>query len=313
MDSILKVKLSKLNLKNPVLVASGTFGYAQEYKELFDVSTLGGIITKTITLKPKSGNPPPRIIETPCGVLNSIGLQNSGVEDFIKKKLPLLKKLNTTIIVSIGGDDAEEFSEITKRLEKIDLISALEINLSCPNIMHELPTGIQEEGKSLISQDAYLTFEVVRAIRKVTKKTLIPKLSPNITDIVTIARSCYDAGCDALSIANTYIGMAVDIKKKKPYLENITGGLSGPAIKPLTLRLVWEIFQEIDLPIIASGGIMNHEDAIEFMLAGARAIAIGTGIMVNPNIVQEITTGIKKYLTENNISSVEELIGAMKV
>jgi len=308
----LKIKIASLELKNPILAASGTFGYGQEYKQLFDIGILGGIVTKTITLEPKEGNFSPRIAETPCGILNSIGLQNKGVEDFIKNKLPLLKDLNTAIIVSIAGNDSDEFREITERLENTEGIDAFEINLSCPNIVYELSADLEED-KFLIAQDVYLTFAMVRAVRKVTKKPLIPKLSPNVTDIVSIAQSCYDAGADALCIANTHLGMAVDIKDRKPKLYSITGGLSGPAIKPLTLRLVWEVYQEIDLPLIASGGIMDWEDAIEFVVTGAKAVAIGTSTIVNPNAACEIIAGIKKYLDKNNIDSIESLVGSINL
>ncbi len=311
-NDILKTNIAEMGLKNPVLVSSGTFGYAEEYKELFDVNKLGGIITKTITLKPKKGNASPRIMETPCGVINSIGLQNPGVDDFIKNKMPKLKEIDTAIIVSIGGSDTEEFEEIVRRLEKVRGIDGLEINLSCPNIISELVTGFTEESNLLIAQDAYLTFEKVRAVRKLTKRTIIPKLSPNVTDMVSIARSCYDAGADAISIANTYSAMAIDIKTRKPFLGNIIGGLSGPAIKPLTLKFVWEVSQTIDLPIIASGGIMNYKDALEFIIAGARAVAVGTGNIIDPKLSVEIIKEIEKYLNENNISSIKDLEGAIE-
>lgn len=312
-DSILNVEFSNIRLKNPVLVASGTFGYAEEYKDFIDVEKLGGIITKTITLEPKKGNDPPRIAETPCGLINSIGLQNSGLDDFIKNKLPALEKLNTILVVSIGGNESEDFEKIAERLDKIDAIDAIEINLSCPNVIHELMVGTGGEGKLLIAQDCYLTFEMVRAIRKKTNKVIIPKLSPNVTDMVSIARSCYDAGADALSIANTYSAMAVDIEKRKPLIGNITGGLSGPAIKPLNLRFVWEVSQAVDLPIIASGGIMSYKDALEFIITGANAVTIGTGNMVDVKMSIKVIEGIKKYLIEKNIKSVKDLYNSIKI
>lgn len=312
-DNLLQVELDGLYFKNPILVASGTFGYGQEYEELINLDKLGGIITKTITLEPKKGNSPPRVRETSCGLLNSIGLQNEGLKKFLDTKIPKLKGISTNVIVSIGGSEVSEFKELVEELDKVDEIDALEINLSCPNIIYEMTDGFESEGKRLIAQDVFLTFEVVRTVRKVTNKIIIPKLSPNVTDIIPIARSCYDAGADALTIANTHLGMAVDIERRKTIFENIKGGLSGPAVKPLILRLVWEVHQEIDLPIIASGGIITGEDATEFIITGANIVSVGTGTFINPKAALEIRSYLENYMKEKDIKSIKELSGSIKI
>jgi dihydroorotate dehydrogenase (NAD+) catalytic subunit len=300
----LSVKIGKLSLKNPVLVASGTFGYGEEYKGLVDINKLGAIITKTITLKPKAGNKPPRIAETPQGMLNSIGLENCGSETFIKEKLSFLKTLKTAFIVSIAGYTKEEFSKLAKRLED-EGVKAVELNISCPNIEYR-------KGKLNFSQDAKSTYAVVRQVKKSTRLTIITKLSPNVTDISEIAKAAEEAGSDALSLINTLLGMAVNISTRTPLLGNITGGLSGPAVKPVALRMIWEAYNSVKIPLVGMGGIMDASDAIEFIISGAAAIGIGTANFINPEASLEIIGGIKKYMKENKIKNVKSLIGTLK-
>jgi len=300
----LSVKIGKLKLKNPVMAASGTFG--PEYGELTDINSLGAYIAKTITLKPRIGNTPPRIAETASGMLNSIGLENKGVEDFIKNRLPLLKKIRVPIIVSIAGEYDRELKELARRLDKIKKVEALEINLSCPNIKHGNRQG-------LIAQDKIATYEAVKAVRKATGLTLIVKLSPNVTDITNIAKAAEKAGADALSLVNTFIGMVVDIETKKPKLGNITGGLSGPAIKPLALKFVWDAYNAVHIPVIGIGGITDYKDAVEFILCGATAVQVGTANFVNPDTFIEIIGGIRKYLVINKIKDVRNLVGKLEI
>ncbi|MFH1338639.1 MAG: dihydroorotate dehydrogenase [Candidatus Omnitrophota bacterium] len=300
----LSVKVGRLKLSNPVLVASGTFGYGEEFKDLINPDKLGAIITKTITLLPRQGNPMPRIIETPCGLLNSIGLQNEGIDSFIKRKIPYLAEVSAKVIVSIAGESAEEFKRLTEILDRKNAVDAIELNLSCPNIRGRT---------TIIAQDPKTTYQTVRAARKSTKKTLIAKLSPNVTDIVCIARSAYDAGCDALSLINTVYGMSVDLEKKAPHLAGVWGGLSGPAIKPIALYTVCQVARKIKLPIIGIGGVMNAGDALEFILAGATAIEVGTANFVNPRASIEIVAGIKQYLIKHKIKDIKNLIGALKI
>jgi len=299
----LEGKLGSLKLKNPVMVASGTFG--PEYGELLDINTLGAYIAKTITLNARIGNPPPRVCETPSGMLNAIGLENGGLDDFIKNKLPILRRLRIPVIASIAGDDPAEFRELARALGKIKRISALEINLSCPNVKH---------GKRnfLIAQDEEATYEIVRAVRRSTKLTIIAKLSPNVTDIKRIAKAAEKAGADAVSLINTLIGMAVDIEKKEPVLGNITGGLSGPAIKPVALNMVREAYSATKIPVIGIGGIMDYKDAVEFMLCGASAVQVGTANFVHPAASTGIVNGIKSYMAANGMKEIKELIGALK-
>lgn len=302
MKNNLSVKIGKLKLKNPVMVASGTFGYAEEFASLVDLKKLGAIITKTITLKPKKGNPPPRTVETASGMLNAIGLENPGIKVFIKEKLPFLRKIGVPIIVSISADNDLEFVELTKILNKTAGVSAIELNLSCPNL-----------GTSrMVSQLDKATYRVVKAVRAATKLTLITKLTPNVTDIGLIARAAVAADTDAISLVNTFLAMAVDKDSKCPKLANITGGLSGPAIKPIALRMVWEVARTVYVPIIGMGGIMNTEDALEFIVAGATAVAVGTGSFVNPKASIEIIEGIKKYLAQKKIKDIKDLIGSIK-
>ena len=303
----LEVEIAGIKLKNPVMTASGTFGYGQEYAPFVDLNRLGAMILKGITLKPKMGNPPPRVIEIPSGMLNSIGLQNVGVEALIKEKLPYLKKYNTPVIINISGDTIEEYVELARRLEEISVkmgVAGLEVNISCPNV---------KKGGMAWGTDAKATYKIVSSIRKITTLPLIVKLTPNVTDIKIMAQAAEEAGADALSLINTLVGMVVDIDSRKPKLANVSGGLSGPAVKPVALWLVWQVFQMVKIPIIGIGGIINVEDALEFIIAGARAIEIGTANFVNPRVTIEIIEGIEKYLTKNNIKDVNELVGSMKI
>ena len=299
----LKVNLGKLKLKNPVMAASGTFGYGAEYSEFVNLNNLGAVVVKGLSLKPMAGNPPPRIYETPCGMLNSIGLQNIGVEVFIKEKLSYLKQFDTKIIVNFFGDSIKEYVKTAERLSSVNGIHALEMNISCPN---------KQAGWSIFGTDPKVTFKVVSAVRKITDLTLIVKLSPNVTDIALMAKAAEDAGADAVSVINTLTGMAINAKTRQPRLANIIGGLSGPAIKPIALRMVWESHKAVRIPIIGMGGIISAEDAIEFMLAGASAVAVGTANFVNPKAAQDIIDGMKLFMIEEHISDVKELIGRLK-
>jgi dihydroorotate dehydrogenase (NAD+) catalytic subunit len=298
----LKVKIGSIEMRNPVTVASGTFGYGEEFERLADIKNLGAIVSKTITLNARVGNKPPRIAETPAGMLNSIGLENPGVDKFLKEKLPVMAKHKIPIIVSIAGESKEEYREIAARLDKVSRIDGIEINISCPNAH----TG------ELIAQNERLTAEVVEAVKSATKKTVITKLSPNVTSIVSIAKAAEEAGSDAISLINTITAMAVDIRKKESRLGNITGGLSGPAIKPIALHMVWKVYHSVKIPIIGIGGIMDWQDAVEFILCGARAVMVGTANFVNPNAAAEIGKGIEEYLKDNGIADVGKLVGRLK-
>lgn len=299
----LGVKIGKIKLKNPVMAASGTFGYAKEFEKLVNLRGIGAVITKTITLNPRQGNPMPRICETAAGMLNAIGLQNEGFDSFIKEKMPYLSKIGAPVIVSISGNNIDEFFILARRLDKIKSISGIELNISCPNI----------KGEGLVAQDSKAAYEVVKAVRKVTNKTIITKLSPNVTDIVEIAESAEDAGSNAISLVNTFLGMAIDIETKKPKLGNITGGLSGPCIKPIALRMVHEVSKNIDIPVIGIGGIMNADDAIEFLIAGASAIQVGTANFIEPGICGKIIKGIENYLKRHKIEKIEDIIGSLDI
>lgn len=301
----LSISLGKLKLKNPVLVASGTYGYGTEYAELVNPEELGGVVTKTITLEPRPGNPPPRLAETPSGLLNSIGLDNVGWEVFFKEKLPFLRKLNTAVIVSIAGRDVEELVALAGRVSGAKGVAAIELNLSCPNIKYG--------GKKIcFAQDRKATLLIVKGVRAVTKLPVIAKLSPNVTDIVEIAKTCQEGGADILALVNTFLGMAVNVSKKKPKLAVITGGLSGPAIRPLALGCVWQVAQSVSLPIIGIGGIEDTSSALEFVLAGASAVSIGTANFIDPQTPLKIVAGIKEYLQENGISKFKDLVGKLK-
>ncbi len=299
----LSCKIGKLSLKNPIMVASGTFGYGDEFKGLVDVDKLGAIVTKTVTLNPREGNLPPRIVETPSGMLNSIGLENPGVKVFIEKKLSFYKKLSTKLIVSIAGRTKDEFLKISKRLEDKG-VKAVELNISCPNIKYK-------KGKLSFSQDPKSTFDVVKLVKKSTRLTVITKLSPNVTDIAEIAKASEDAGSDAISLINTLSGMAIDIDTRSSVLGNVTGGLSGPAIKPVALRCVWEVYNAVKIPVIGMGGIMNLRDAIEFFIAGASCISVGTANFVYPSVALSILTDIKRFMNKNKLRNIKQLTGSL--
>jgi len=299
----LSVKIGKLDLKNPVMVASGTFGYAEEFKDFFDLKKLGAIVTKTITIRARSGNLPPRTCETPAGMLNSVGLENPGIDEFIEEKIPFLKKLGIPVIVSIAAEeDPEEFSILVKQLDKISEISAIELNISCPNL-HK---------NKLISQDAESTFALVSAVRQLTEKTLIAKLSPNVVSISEIALAAQNAGSDAIALINTLTGMSIDVHKRIPKLASWIGGLSGPAIRPVAVKMVWETYNKIKIPIIGMGGIMDIQSALEFFIAGATAVSVGTVNFINPRASVEIISGLKEYMVDNNIQDLSNLIGRLK-
>ncbi|MEK7449750.1 MAG: dihydroorotate dehydrogenase [Planctomycetota bacterium] len=288
----LTVTVGPLKLKNPVILASGTFG--RELSQYINLAEVGGVISKSITLEPRGGNPPPRLLETPAGIINSIGLENPGLKTFCREYLPWLKTVKTTRIVSVAGENANEFKEITVALSRQKGIDALELNISCPNIAR---------GNLTIGSSASLTKEVVKKARKATKYPLIVKLSPNVTDIVQIARAAVAGGADIISLVNTFRALAIDWKTGQPRLGNITGGLSGPAIKPMALWMVWQVAQNIKTPVIGIGGIMTAEDALEFMAAGARAVQIGTANIVNPNASVKIISDLKKILTKEKCAS----------
>jgi len=297
----LTVRIGQMILKNPVIVSSGTFGFGEEFEDFLDLDDLGAIIPKGISLNPMQGNPPPRIFETEGGILNSIGLQNPGVKEFIRNKLPYYRNLKTHVIVNFFGNTQKEYVELARILDNIEGISGLEMNISCPNIKR---CGI------VFGCDPQMAYRLVRAVRKATQLTLIVKLSPNVTDIASMAKSVEEAGADAVSLVNTFRAMAINIHSRKPELGNVIGGLSGPAIKPIALRMVWEVNEAVKIPIIGMGGIMNAEDAIEFILAGASAIQIGTVNLINPRAGIEILTGLKKYLIQNKVTEIQRLVGS---
>src|SRR3989338_4846554 len=309
MKNKLAVQIGKLNLKAPVLAASGTFGYGEEFADFFGLRQLGAIVTKTVTLRPRPWNLPPRTCEVPAGMLNSIGLENPGIEIFIKEKLPVLQKIGVPIIVSIAAETPEELVEIIKQLNETN-IRAIELNLSCPNVKREKFIGLKPE--TLIAQHIPWTKIFVSSARKNTEKTLITKLSPNVTDITEIALAAETAGSDALALVNTLIGMAVDTEKRVPKLAAFTGGLSGPAIRPIAVRMVWETFRKIKIPIIGMGGIIDTPSALEFFLAGAAAVAVGTANFINPRVTAEIISGLKEYLRRHKLGSITDLTGGLK-
>jgi len=305
MNSIdLSVKIGKLKLKNPVLLASGTVGYGNEISELTDLSRIGGIVTKSVSLKPRKGNPPQRIVETPSGMLNAIGLANVGVEVFIKEKIPFLKKLNTTLICNIAASSVEEYVECVKILNEEEKISAFEINVSCPNV---------KEGGLIFGNDISSVGRITEQVRKETEKPIIIKLSPNVPKISDFAAVVKKEGGDAVSAINTLVGTSFDIYSRKPKIKNVTGGLSGPAIKPIALAKVLEIKRSVDIPIVGIGGIMNWKDAVEFMIVGASAIQIGTANFINPNVSNEVVDGLHEFCKSQNIQSITALIGSYQI
>jgi len=296
----LKIKLGRISLKNPVLAASGTFGYGEEYSRFIDLNELGGIITKTVTLEPREGNRPPRLAETPSGLLNSIGLENPGLKIFLREKLPFLQQFNTALVVNIAGEKEEEYLRLAERLGRVKGIDALEINISCPNVKN---AGL------IFGTNPNLVFSLVKRIREVTDIPLITKLTPNVTDIAEIAQAAEEAGTEALSLINTLLAMAIDVETRKPKLGDVTGGLSGPAIRPIAVRMVRQTFQKVNLPLIGVGGIMTAEDALEFILAGASAVAIGTANFIDPKTMIKVKEGIGEYLQRNNIREFKDLVG----
>ncbi len=298
----LEVNIGGMRLKNPVMTASGTFGYGEEYAEFIDLNRLGAVVVKGLSLLPKEGNPPPRVVETASGMLNAIGLQNIGIEHFISEKLPFLRRFDTAVIVNFFGDSVGEYVEAAARLSSVDGIHGLEMNISCPN---------KQAGWCIFGTDPKVTHEVVSEVRKATRLPLIVKLSPNVTDISLMARVAEDAGADAISLINTITGMAIDIRTRRPRLANVTGGLSGPAIKPVAIRMVYEVFRAVRVPIIGMGGIMSPDDAVEFMIAGAGAVAVGTANFVRPGVTIEILDGIIRYMEEQGLEDIGSLTGTV--
>ena len=296
----LTVEFAGIRLKNPVLAASGTFGYGEEYKDIVDLNKLGGIMVKGVSLRAIAGNPPPRIWETPSGMLNAIGLENPGVDVFLSEKLPYLRQFDTAVIVNIFGYSLEEYVAVTERLDGAPGIAGLEVNISCPNV---------KAGGIVFGTNVKASYDLLAALRKATRLPLIAKLSPNVTDITEFARAASDAGCDGLSLINTLLGMAIDVRCRVPRLANRTGGLSGPAIRPLAVRMVWQAANAVRLPMIGMGGIVTAEDALEFILAGASAVAVGTANFVHPRATLEIADGIEAFLAQEAIGTVRELVG----
>jgi dihydroorotate dehydrogenase (NAD+) catalytic subunit len=298
----LEVQLAGIKLKNPVMTASGTFGYGEEYAEFMDLSRLGAVVVKGLSLQPRDGNPPPRVVETAAGMLNAIGLQNVGIETFIREKMPFLRRFDTAVIVNFFGDSVGEYAAAAERLSSVEGINGLEMNISCPN---------KQAGWCIFGTDPRVTFEVVGAVRKATTLPLIVKLSPNVTDITVMARAAEDAGADALSLINTLTGMAIDIRTRRPVLGNVTGGLSGPAIKPVAVRMVYEVSRAVGIPVVGMGGIMSGDDAVEFLIAGASAVAVGTANFVRPTAATEILDGIIAYMEREKIEHIGSLTGSV--
>jgi dihydroorotate dehydrogenase (NAD+) catalytic subunit len=300
----LKVRIGPLELKNPVLTASGTFGYGQEFSDLVDLNELGGIVVKGLSLKPRAGNPPPRITETPCGMLNAIGLANIGLESFLREKLPWLQKLNTAVIVNIYGHSIDEYGAVAAGLKGVEGISAIEVNISCPNV---------EKGGMAFGTDPGISAKVTEEVLKSTDKPVIVKLSPNVTDITVIAKAVEKAGAHAVSLINTLTGMAIDVEKRVPKLANISGGLSGPAIRPVAVYMVYQVARSVKIPVIGVGGIMDYRNALEFFMAGASGIQIGTANFVDPGVSIKVIEGLKKFCEDQGITKIEEIIGSLKV
>jgi dihydroorotate dehydrogenase (NAD+) catalytic subunit len=300
----LSVKIGDLHLKNPVMTASGTFGYGLEFADFVNLEDIGGIIVKGTTLNPREGNPYPRMVETAQGMLNCVGLQNKGVDYFCEHIYPQIKDIRTNMIVNVSGSSREDYAECAARINELDKIPAIELNISCPNVKQGgMAFGVTTDGAA----------SVVKAVREVYKKTLIVKLSPNVTDVAAIARSVEAEGADAVSLINTLMGMAIDIEKRRPVLSIATGGLSGPAVKPVALRMVWQVAKAVKIPVVGLGGIMNAQDAIEFLLAGASAIEIGTANFIDPAVTVKVAQGINDYLERHGCKSVSEIVGALEV
>lgn len=300
----LSVNIGKLNMSNPVMTASGTFGYGLEFQDFVDLERIGGIIVKGTTLHHREGNPYPRMAETPMGMLNAVGLQNKGVHYFVDHIYPQIKDIRTNMIVNVSGSQVEDYAETASIINELENIPAIELNISCPNV---------KQGGMAFGVTAHGAAEVVSAVRKVYKKTLIVKLSPNVTDITEIARAAEGAGADSVSLINTLLGMAIDAEKRRPVLSTVTGGMSGAAVKPIALRMVWQVAKAVKIPVVGLGGIMNWKDAVEFLLAGATAIQIGTANFVDPAITVKVAEGINDYLDRHGYSSVRDIIGALEV
>ena len=300
----LSVNIGKLALKNPVMTASGTFGYGLEFEDFVDLEQIGGIIVKGTTLHHREGNPYPRMAETPMGMLNAVGLQNKGAHYFVDNIYPKIKDINTNMIVNVSGSNIEDYAETASIINELENIPAIELNISCPNVKQGgMAFGVTTKGAS----------EVVSAVRKVYDKTLIVKLSPNVTDITEIARAAEGAGADSVSLINTLLGMAINAEKRRPVLSTVTGGMSGAAVKPIALRMVWQVAKAVNIPVVGLGGIMNWEDAVEFLLAGASAIEIGTANFIDPAITVKVANGINDYLERHGYSSVRDIIGALEI
>ncbi|MGV8096645.1 MAG: dihydroorotate dehydrogenase [Mangrovibacterium sp.] len=300
----LGIKIKDLFFKNPVLTASGTCGFGEEIADFVDLSALGGVVMKGTTLKPREGNDYPRMAETASGMLNAVGLQNKGVNNFIKNIYPNIKDISTNFIVNVNGSTIEEYIELTEKINELDKIPAIELNISCPNV---------KEGGMAFGVSCSSAGRVVKAVRKVYDKTMIVKLSPNVTAIAEIARTVESEGADSVSLVNTFLGMAIDAQTRRPLLSTVTGGLSGPAIKPIALRMVWQVYHAVSIPVIGMGGIMNATDAIEFFLAGASAVQVGTAIFIDPAIPVKIIEGINHYLDVNQFHSIREIIGGLQI
>ena len=299
----LAVDLAGLRLKNPLLAASGTFGYGVEYEGILDLSLLGGLVSKGLYLEPREGCPTPRIVETPSGLLNAIGLQGVGVRTFVRDVLPRLARWDTAVLVNVCGDTVQEYAEVSRIAGEAPGVAGLEINISCPNV---------ERGGLAFGGDPKLTFEVVAAVRRATRLPVIPKLSPNVADIAPFARACEDAGADALSCINTLLGLAVDVETRKPRLAFGTGGLSGPAIRPVAVRMTWQAARAVRIPVIGIGGIASAEDALEFLIAGARAVQIGTANFVDPGVYERILAGLRSYLARHGLDDVNAVVGTLQ-
>ena len=300
----LQVSIGPLQLKNPVMTASGTFGYGKEFASLVDLENLGGIIVKGISLAPRPGNPPPRIVETACGMLNAIGLENVGVERFITEKLPFFTDIDTPVIVNILGDSVDEYAQLAGRLNTVPGIAALEINISCPNV---------KKGGVAFGTNPEMAAAATDAVRRSTDLPVIVKLSPNVTDVTVIAKAVEEAGADGLSLINTLLGMAIDVTTRRPRLANIVGGLSGPAIKPVALRMVWQVTRAVSIPVIAIGGIGTTEDALEFLIAGATAVQVGTANFYEPTATEEIIRGLGEYVSSTGLTSIRDVVNSLQL
>ncbi len=303
-DAAMAVEIAGIKMKNPVMTASGTFGCGEEYADYVDLNRLGGIVVKGLSLKPRPGNPPPRIMETAGGMLNAVGLQNIGVDAFIEEKLPFLQQYRVAVIANIYGERYKEYAQVAGKLSKAGGVDALEVNVSCPNV---------KKGGLSFGSDPKAAAEVTRCVKAETHLPVIVKLTPNVTDITVIARAVEEAGADAVSLINTLTGMSIDLKTRTPHLKNITGGLSGPAIKPIALKMVWQVAQRVAIPVIGIGGIMTALDALEFMVAGAKAVQIGTANFINPRATMEIIDGMRRYLQENKMKSINDIVGTLRV